>query len=938
MRINHQRLEGKFRFFIEGKTDLAPDAWSLQKIVTLSGTAADVSSLVDLVSTNRAEVNSDNSITVVDEDIAAFSSHDIEALGLPEAAQLSLSIKTQGLITAPDFELNYALSDHMGRAWIGVTRDGVILNRGSKSFTLLDPLFTILSKIDQFSELPTDHQSRFSHWAEIAQLLPGDITLDGQLKSLRITSSDRITLDVGPGSNFDPVPLATPEPGESAIDQPVLPEFFLDAFKKQFRKFNTAHKTYALGEGNYLMFPERVREKLNKVREFQQKSEPERRSFIANPENYLKSSADSDKDEVELTEVFVETPSFLSARVKELGQWSPKIGAFVMTSSVDWLPAEDVEILFTVGDKTYQVNLEEVAKLEERVQLAEAQGEEFIKIGDFDVPINEELKAEAGRLSGTAKKLLEKEVKNQPNQVHVPVLFDNIESLEFEATVDQPRRGEFNFPQALKTTSLYEHQKVGLEWLVEHWRAGNPGSLLADDMGLGKTLQTLAYLAWIQETKREYSETPKPHLIVAPTGLLKNWMDEAKVHLHAVGLGDLLEVFGLGSAALKALSPMERKQKLNGAGWVLTTYETLRDQILWFLDIPWSVVAFDEAQKIKNPAARVTEMAKSLKSEFTLMLTGTPVENSLADLWCIMDGAQPGLLGAQKDFVRQYVKSPNALEAGQELKTRLQDEDPPTPMLRRMKEDHLHGLPQKTMEVRNRIMSMTQSRAYDEIMVKVAGSSGPKHILEAIQNLKSVSLMGKSIAEDGLDQEAIESSARLLETLDILDEIKRKGEKVLIFLESIELQKRLVPFLQRRYGLASPPMRISGEINGMLRKSFVDRFQAIPAGEFALMILSPKAGGVGLTLTAANHVIHLSRWWNPAVEDQCTDRVYRIGQKKPVTVWYPIATHPKLGEKSFDWNLHKLLEKKRALSKSALIGQVDASDIESLLGESVVKT
>ncbi|MDE1208622.1 SWF/SNF helicase family protein [Vibrio aestuarianus] len=209
-------------------------------------------------------------------------------------------------------------------------------------------------------------------------------------------------------------------------------------------------------------------------------------------------------------------------------------------------------------------------------------------------------------------------------------------------------------------------------------------------------------------------------------------------------------------------------------------------------------------------------------------------------------------------------------------------------------------------------------------------------VLDVIQQLRKVSLFSAEVGAEGLTNEHIDNSARLKETIGILDTIHAKGERALIFIESLKLQALLVPYLQQRYQMRHPPSRINGSINGAKRKQLVDVFQRTPEGEFNIMLLSPKAGGVGLTLTQANHVIHLSRWWNPAVEDQCSDRIYRIGQQKPVYIHYPMAVHPKYGEASFDIRLNELLERKRELSRNLLLpAAITAAEIERLLGDAV---
>ncbi len=196
-------------------------------------------------------------------------------------------------------------------------------------------------------------------------------------------------------------------------------------------------------------------------------------------------------------------------------------------------------------------------------------------------------------------------------------------------------------------------------------------------------------------------------------------------------------------------------------------------------------------------------------------------------------------------------------------------------------------------------------------------------MLQALQRLRAVSLHpghDDNMADDAL----IGASARLTLAIQVLDSVAERGERALLFVESQALMARLVGLLQRRYQLANAPMTISGKVAGAARQARVDRFQNAPEG-FDVMLLSPKAGGVGLTLTRANHVVHLERWWNPAIEDQCTGRVLRIGQERPVMVHIPIAKRPG-GQRSFDENLHALLSRKRALMRDALLPPEAAPD------------
>lgn len=353
---------------------------------------------------------------------------------------------------------------------------------------------------------------------------------------------------------------------------------------------------------------------------------------------------------------------------------------------------------------------------------------------------------------------------------------------------------------------------------------------------------------------------------------------------------------------------------------MLTTYETVRDRESLFAPLKFGVVVFDEMQKIKAPDSLITKCAKALNADFVVGMTGTPVENRLADLWCLVDRVWPGYLGELKAFSLQYEKKGDAC-GSEELKTRLMINKTTSPalLLRRMKHDHLEGLPERETKRHRVEMPPEQASRYMEVVEKARGSDERGAMLEGLQQMRGLSLhpMHPEQAGNLTDERYIAQSARLAATFKILDEVHAKKEKALIFLEHLAMQDYLAVLIQRRYRLTTLPLLINGDVTGTERQRRVNQFQSAPR-QFEAMILSPRAGGVGLTLTAANHVIHLSRWWNPAVEDQCSDRVYRIGQEQPVCIHFPIAIHPQLGESSFDVKLDLLLERKRQLSRDLL--------------------
>lgn len=445
-------------------------------------------------------------------------------------------------------------------------------------------------------------------------------------------------------------------------------------------------------------------------------------------------------------------------------------------------------------------------------------------------------------------------------------------------------------------------------------------------MGLGKTLQVLTFLAWLRET----TEENKPMLVVGPVALLNNWQDEHNTHLLAPGLGEI--VIGHG----EDLARIKQNHTSQGAigyfaksDFVLTTYDSLARNEDIFRCIAWQTIVFDECQYIKNPATYRTDMAKAMAAEFAIGVTGTPVENSLIDLWCIADAVYPGILDTCKNFKVHYMDKKNS--GHKKLHLALTKKIIPPFLLRRTKEKHLEGLPQKQEIIMSRTMPVSQENAYNRVIEDIQNGTPDSmvQVLQAIKRMRTISLCPLFNYEADNDKDFITSSARLSLLFEILDKIKAREEKALIFLVNRQMQGKLSAVIQRRYALTDSPQIINGAIVAEKRKKTVDDFQKLPHG-FAVLIISPKAGGVGLTITNANNVIHLDRWWNPAVEDQCSDRVYRIGQKRNVYIYIPIATHPRI--KSHDEVLHELLMAKRTLSRTVIIPTAFSSnDYEDIL-------
>ncbi|MCG9714954.1 DEAD/DEAH box helicase [Shewanella insulae] len=934
---------GDFEFTLQADSTMQPvESWCLYEVHHENGIGCVNALFRDEDLTLKPTID-DKKVFCSSVFIASLTELEVKQLGLPTPSQAKIKIKSKGLITQPNFEIGYTLLRSDGRPFLGLKRDGLFIKAAGQTETLLDPIYGLINNIDSFNNTSfANMDERFVAWGEIQELLPEDAVIDGQLNNITICRADRFTLDVTSGGGFNPVLIRHneeknwEEESQSDINYAV-PKVRQKEFEKQFKNWNSVKSNYPIGHGTYVVLPKRVTQVLSVVKGYQFKPTEERLSFISNPQKYINEKLEEQQITEELGNLFVETPEFISQRIANIGIWEPKLCAYKVERQGDWLPEDGDRLLVPIGNLLVNISTNDLKQLLNETVEALDCNQPYVQYQQHQIPATIETK-------NTIIKLLKPyDLPGEPGDTHTqkvvaPILKDNIEDLEFDVIKHKPRPQIERIAQRLKTTSLFDHQQYGLEWLAKHWESGSIGALLADDMGLGKTLQTLAFLVSIKEQMEERAYPQKPFLIVAPSGLLKNWEDEANLHLHQPGLGNGFKAFGDSIRQLQNLTTVERTDFLSKSDWVLTTYETLRDKITYFLSVDWGVSIFDEAQKIKNPTSRVTEMAKSLSSDFTLLLTGTPVENELKDLWCIVDTAQPGLFGSLREFHDNYAKpAEHDPSEAQRLKEVLVEKTSPPLMLRRLKEDHIKGLPAKNIKEVVVQMPPLQAEEYENIVKDAQEYRSKKGgVLKFIQLVRKASLVAEEFDINGINDGVVQRSARLTALMEILDGVANQGEKALVFCESLDVQQHLAGYIQQRYQLPTRPMRIHGGIDGATRKKYVDIFQSVPDGEFDVMLLSPKAGGVGLTITAANNVIHLTRWWNPAVEDQSTDRVYRIGQKRAVNVFIPIAEHPKYKDRSFDMNLNRLLNQKRNLSHNALIpGTVTNNDIQDLFEQTI---
>lgn len=644
-----------------------------------------------------------------------------------------------------------------------------------------------------------------------------------------------------------------------------------------------------------------------------------------------------------------------SDRVEGIGQeksfYSPHIAK--RDDGDSWFPENIVPMIgwndATTGEPSFLPLTDDLAEqLRSGVLNAQRAGEASVQLDGCPTPIPVR---EAEAIAATFAKVGEQAKKGTFKPTGAPrrgpkptlILKSNIGQVDYReerlaALAVEP--GPPRLPRALKSTvQLKPHQLDGLAWM-QHLLGLAPdhcrGALLADDMGLGKTLQILSLVA----RAREEDPAMPPALVVAPLSLLENWREEAEKFLEAGSLR-ILTAYGEGLADLRvdktSVDEQLRREGLvrflkpnwrGNADLVLTTYETLRDLEFSFGRERWSVMVCDEAQKIKNPNAAMTRAAKKQQARFRIACTGTPVENSLVDLWCLFDFVQPGLLGALNEFGSTYRRPIEAKNDEDRAKVEELRRMITPQLLRRMKAEVATDLKSKRVDEESRSLPMGAFQrglyvsAIETFRRQSAGAPG-RH-LALLHRLRLLcSDPGDGGAETLEPIEIYRSRSPKLDWLiDTLDSIRAKDEKAIVFCEFKAIQRLIRHYVKDAFGI--PVDIINGDTSAVAssvdsRQKRIRAFQESPG--FGVIVLSPVAVGFGVNMQAANHVVHFTRTWNPAKEDQATDRAYRIGQTKDVFVYYP--TVAAVDFKTFDVKLDELLERKRSLASDMLNGSGD---------------
>jgi len=463
-------------------------------------------------------------------------------------------------------------------------------------------------------------------------------------------------------------------------------------------------------------------------------------------------------------------------------------------------------------------------------------------------------------------------------------------------------RGEAKRP-GLQAT-LRPYQEIGADWLSFTTSLGL-GACLADDMGLGKTVQVIAHLL---DCKRRNANHRT--LLVLPTSLLANWKSEIARFAPSLKVR-FAHPAEADPAALKRLAANPTKE-LQGVDIVLTTYGMLK-RLKWLAEVDWDCVALDEAQAIKNAGSQQTRSVKQLRAKARIALTGTPVENRLSDLWSLFDFLNPGLLGSVTVFKR-FVKRLESAEPASYAPLRALVRPY---ILRRLKTDRsiISDLPDKTEMRAHCGLSRRQAGLYQklvsemgEAMENVDGIQRRGLVLAYLMRFKQVCNHPDHLLGNGEFKPA--DSGKFLRLAELCEEIASRQEKALIFTQFREMTQPLADFLAGIFG--APGLTLHGGTAAKRRQALVKDFQREDGPPF--FILSLKAGGVGLNLTAASHVIHFDRWWNPAIENQATDRAFRIGQQRNVLV------HKFVSRGTVEEKIDELIASKQQLADELLEG------------------
>lgn len=921
------------------------ETWPVQAIGSPGAWKAAIE-LEQLVELGLASVDN-GAATVRYEDFGAVESAEI---GLTSAwvpgSPFILKIDRHSDIGRPDFRYRYEFMTSARPVYLDRLGYYIRPVGDQRVFRLDGQVYALVESMDRFNNLPDEARTQEESWLTFAKVkgCAEEIgaSLDRTLQSNAVVVPSSIGLDI------------YEDDGGAITFLPRCPELETDEFRNVFERNPGAQGLYSLdrpGLGRVrIVLTEKQEEVLRRMKKVRRLRGPAKASVTENPAQVF----DGVLDSVDLPYgervigigdfQFVPTPKAVPPDGGMAGLW--KDGGPAHAEDASPGTASDVD-----GGQPGGGAPEKPGRGDAEGGGARPDNEPVEKTGSDS---NDGIPAEAPPVDDPVEKarrflLIEtNEESVRPDAVKNATL----------AASDPVARCEFQRPRALRSDlDLHEHQIAGVSWLQTcRGIEGRRGVLLADDMGLGKTLQILTFLAWAIESGTLpdlASETPpyRPVLLIVPLILLENRTWESEMERFFESRGSIfMPVLNLHGEKLRWLRadadspgreteigrPVLDLDRIQRHRVVLTNYETITNYQHSFAYLRngkplWSAIVTDEAQEYKTPNTKISHAIKALKADFEIASTGTPVENRLLDLWNIFDAVQPGLLQSAQQFRKNYEEPIDGEERDhrlEDLKRTLLFQRPHAFLLRRNKSD-ISTLPPKTIVKLPCVMSQDEVERHRQLVRCIRTHTGKSRHLAVLHDFTRLyqhpALLAREDAEDLEASELIAQSSKLRGVLGVLHEIRGRREKAIIFTRHRAMQSILAKVLQAEFSI---PIRI---INGLTyrspggttirgassRAAILEQFRARPG--FNLLILSPHVAGVGLTITEANHVIHYARWWNPAVESQATDRVYRIGQVKPVQVYLPIL-HDDSGAipTTFDERLDILMERKYRLAEDFL--------------------
>ena len=912
---------------------------------------------------------------------AALDGRSAGALGLPPVVDLTFRTDVEGALGTPSFQLRHWWSK-FGRVQ-KPKRVGTILETDDGNRRI--PLWLLDAvEVAEGFKAGTDLAAHWEALARFRRALDPGVEMAADVAAARVSMTDFLqglevcladSFGIAPKTDsegildFDPVPFS----GRSleGVAEDDVAEAHSELRGDALRTFQERVRTrgalpaYRVGDGSYLVVERSARTALDVMSRKQRVKPAEREAFVRNPRTAiaaetakrlreageldgLSPEGEEEAIEAKASPAFVETVEYSGRVIGRRVYEDPEL-EMPGGPRTTWLPESFKAAAAALADMDEQA-LDELA---EEVRTAIAEGRETVVAGGVEFP------ADGASLEGIESlRRIRKErdagggegaTEDEPAGGG-PVILDtkqNFSDLGWQPELAPRDRQLAEGVPAGVVTALKDHQREGLEWQKECWAVGLAGALNADEQGLGKTLQTIAFLRAVQDQQAQAQDSSSfPVLVVAPTSLLPTWEAEVARHTDRDGLGHVIRLYGSGlggyrASGVEGVDTESGEAKLDlgmleeaiaeGRGhrfWMLTTYTTLTNYHHSLGRIPFAVAVFDEIQALKNPASLRSFAARAIRGDFRIGLTGTPIENRTSDLWAVLDQLVPGALGTLKEFNDEYAEPDQGKLTELHGRVFLPTSGMPRLAMRRTKEQVAEQLPQKSRRLHPRLMPKNQVAAYDAARLKVTRGRGG---LKALHHIRSVSVHPElALRETGSD--FVRDSGRMDATFDVIRDVRGRGERALVFIEHRLVQYQFVEVARREFGLTRIDI-INGSTPIRQRQLIVERFQRHldKDGGFDLLVLGTRAAGTGLTLTAATHVIHVSRWWNPAVEEQCNDRVHRIGQDRAVTVHVPMAVHPAYREHSFDCLLHSLMSRKRKLADSALWPMGDTeSDAEGL--------